>query len=152
MQWVEPELVAQVRFVEWTAERLLRLVSSPRSLTQVIVEIASNLALTAGDAPTEGPPVGRQMRPTTHLRLEAEWKQGETAMAKARRKSPTSSTKSESQKTCQAPPTWRPARCNRSPEAGTSKHRDLVRGIRKGLIWRTKQTLCQSAFVGLKGT
>ena len=95
MQWVEPELVAQVRFVEWTAEGLLRLVSSPRSLTQVIVEIASNLALTAGDAPTEGPPVGRQMRPTTHLRLEAEWKQGETAMAKARRKSPTSSTKSE---------------------------------------------------------
>ena len=89
MQWVEPELVAQVRFVEWTAEGLLRLVSSPRSLTQVIVAIASNLALTAGDAPTEGPPVGRQMRPTTHLRLEAEWKQGETAMAKARRKSPT---------------------------------------------------------------
>ena len=24
MRWVEPELVAQVRFVEWTAEGLLR--------------------------------------------------------------------------------------------------------------------------------
>src|SRR4026207_1177263 len=95
MQWVKPELVAQVRFVEWTAEGLLRLVSPPRSLTQVVGEMVSNLAFTAGDAPTEGPPVGQQMRPTTHLRLEAEWKQGETAMAKARRKSPTSSTKSE---------------------------------------------------------
>jgi len=49
----------------------------------------------AGAAPTERPPVGRQMRPTTHLRLEAKWRQGETAMVKARRKSPTSSTKSE---------------------------------------------------------
>ena len=35
------------------------------------------------------------MRPTTHLRLEAKWRQGETAMVKERRKSPTGSTKSE---------------------------------------------------------
>ena len=76
MQWMRPELVAQTRFVE-------------------CVEIARNLALAAGDAPTEGLPVGRQMRPTSHLRLEAEGRQGETAMVKARRKSPTSSTKSE---------------------------------------------------------
>ena len=32
MQWVRPELVAQIRVVEWTAEGLLRLVLSPRSL------------------------------------------------------------------------------------------------------------------------
>jgi hypothetical protein len=32
MQWVRPELVAQRRFVEWTAEGVLRPVSSPRSL------------------------------------------------------------------------------------------------------------------------
>ena len=73
---MRPELVAQTRFVE-------------------CVEIARNLALAAGDAPTERPPVGRQMRPTTHLRLEAKWRQGETAMVKERRKSPTGSTKSE---------------------------------------------------------
>ena len=47
---MRPELVAQTRFVE-------------------CVEIARNLALAAGDAPTARPPVGRQMRPTTHLRL-----------------------------------------------------------------------------------